>query len=141
MKKVTIIYWSGTGHVEKMAEHIGKGAENNGAIIKIMKVSEAKVNDVLDADAVAFGSPSVDKNNIEQKEMQPFIGQFKQIAVEQKKAILFGSYGWDNGEFMGKWLKMMKDYDFDVLEHFVIKEAPSNEQLRKCEDLGAMLAK
>ena len=139
MKKVSIIYYSSTGHVEAMADHLAKGAELQGAIVKISRVQDAKVNDVLDADIVAFGSPSMDGNTIESDEMQPFITEFKLIPVEKKKCFLFGSYGWDKGEFMDKWVKTMIDYDFDVIDKFIIHEAPAKQDLDKCFELGKRL--
>jgi len=136
MKNVSVIYYSSTGHVEAMAEKIAKGAESHGAIVKISRVQDAKVNDVLDADIVAFGSPSMDGNTIESDEMQPFITEFKLIPVEKKKCFLFGSYGWDKGEFMDKWVKTMIDYDFDVIDKFIIHEAPAKQDLDKCFEYG-----
>lgn len=141
MKKISIIYWSQGGHVKDMAEAIAKGVEEKGGQVKIMEVKDARVNEVLDSYAVAFGSPSMDHNRIEQDEMQPFVSQFKSIPVDGKKIVLFGSYGWDNGEFMQKWVKQMTDYDFNIIDSFCIKEAPNKEDLKKCEELGAKLVK
>jgi len=76
----------------------------------------AKVNDVLDADIVAFGCASMQGNTIESDKMQPFITEFKSIPVDKKKCFLFGSYGWDKGEFMDKWIKTMIDYDITTLK-------------------------
>ncbi len=136
MKKVTVIYYSSSGHVEAMAERVAKGAELEGAIVKLLRVRDAKVNDVLDSDIVAFGCPSMDGNTIETDEMQPFITEFKLIPVENKKCFLFGSFGWDKGEFMDKWIKTMLDYDFDVIDKYIIQEAPSKQDLDKCFEYG-----
>src|SRR5665254_18843 len=73
IKKLTIIYWSNGGNVEVLANHIASGAKEAGAQVLIKLVSEATVEDVATADAVAFGSPSMDNNKIEQHEMQPYI--------------------------------------------------------------------
>jgi len=39
--------------------------------VNIRLVKDAKVEDVMEADAVAFGSPSMDNNRIEQKKWNP----------------------------------------------------------------------
>ena len=141
MKKLTIIYLSNGGNVEVLANHIAKGAKDAGAEVLLKLVSEATVEDVSNADAVAFGSPSMDNNRIDQQEMQPFIEKFKLIPVNNKITGLFGSYGWDNGEFMEKWISLMGDYEFNVTESLTVNEAPTNEQLDLAEEMGKKLVK
>ena len=141
MKKLTIIYLSNGGNVEVLANHIAKGAKDAGAEVLIKLVSEATVEDVIGADAVAFGSPSMDNNRIDQQEMQPFIEKFKLIPVNNKITGLFGSYGWDNGEFMEKWISLMSDYEFNVTQSLTVNEAPTNEQLALAEEMGKNLTK
>ena len=141
MKKLTIIYWSNNGNVEVLASHIAKGAKEAGAEVLVKLVSEASVEDVTSADVVAFGSPSMDNNRIEQTEMQPFIDKFKLLPINNKVTGLFGSYGWDDGEFMNKWVSQMKDYEFNVIQSLTINEAPSKEQLVEAEEMGKNLVK
>ena len=141
MKKLTIIYLSNGGNVEVLANHIAKGAKDVGAQVLVKLVSEATVEDVTGADAVAFGSPSMDDNRIDQQEMQPFIEKFKLIPVNNKITGLFGSYGWDNGEFMEKWISLMSDYEFNITESLTVNEAPTNEQLALAEEMGKKLVK
>ncbi len=141
MKKLTIIYLSNGGNVEVLANHIAKGAKDAGAEVLVKLVSEATVEDVINADAVAFGSPSMDNNRIDQQEMQPFIDKFKLIPVNNKITGLFGSYGWDDGEFMEKWISLMSDYEFNVIQSLTVNEAPTNEQLVEAEEMGKNLVK
>lgn len=141
MKKISIIYWSNGGNVEVLANAIGKSAENNGAEVIIKHVVDAKVEDVTNSDAVAFGSPSMDNNRIEQQEMEPFIKEFKLLPNNGKKVALFGSYGWDDGKFMVDWVERMKDYGFDVIGNLAVKESPSDEEIVMAEKLGEELAK
>jgi len=141
MKKLTIIYWSNNGNVEVLANHIAKGAKQVGAEVLVKLVSEATVEDVTGADVVAFGSPSMDNNRIEQKEMQPFIDKFKLLPINNKVTGLFGSYGWDDGEFMKKWASQMKDYEFNVIQSLIVNEAPSSQQLVEAEEMGKNLVK
>jgi len=141
MKKVAIIYWSNAGNVEVLADKIYTGAKEAGAEVSIKLVKDAKVEDVMDADAVAFGSPSMDNNRIEQKEMEPFINQFKLLPNNNKPLVLFGSFGWDNGEFMRGWEKRMKDYGFNLIGEVTVKESPSNAEMEAATQLGKLLAK
>jgi flavodoxin short chain len=141
MKKVAIIYWSNAGNVEVLADRIYKGAVETGAEVNIKLVKDAKVEDVMDADAVAFGSPSMDNNRIEQKEMEPFINQFKLLPNNNKPLVLFGSFGWDDGEFMRGWKERMKEYGFNLVGEITVKESPSNSEMEKAIELGRLLAK
>lgn len=141
MKKVSIIYWSAGGHVEILADRIAKGAKEAGAEVLVKLVQDAKVEDIVSADAVAFGSPSMDNNRIEQKEMEPFINQFKLLPNNDKPIVLFGSYGWDEGQFMKDWEVKMKDYGFDVIATFAVNESPNPRELEKAIELGKKLAK
>ena len=141
MKKVSIIYWSNGGNVEVLANSIADGAKKLNAEITIKHVNDATIEDVTEADSVAFGSPSMDNNRIEQQEMEPFINNFKLLPNEQKKIVLFGSYGWDDGKFMVDWVQRMKDYNFNVIGSIAVKESPNDEDLLKANELGEELAK
>jgi flavodoxin len=59
MKKILVVYWSGTGNTETMARQIAKGAEDAGAGVVLKAVSEAATDMVKEADAFAFGCPAM----------------------------------------------------------------------------------
>lgn len=141
MKKISIIYWSNGGNVEVIANAMAESAQKNKAEVTIKHVVDATVEDVTDVDAVAFGSPSMDNNRIEQHEMEPFINQFKLIQNNHKKLVLFGSYGWDDGKFMDDWVERMKDYGFDVVGKLAVKESPSDAELLEAARLAEELTK
>lgn len=136
MKKVAIIYWSNGGNVEILANAIAEQLEEQEIEISIKHVSDATISDVTEADAVAFGSPSMDNNRIEQHEMEPFVKEFELLPNENKKILLFGSYGWDEGKFMDDWKVRMQDYGFNVVGAFAIKESPSDEDLEQVKKLA-----
>ena len=55
---VLIVYYSAKGHTRAMAEAVAKGARTvEGATVNLLSVADAKVPDVLSADAVIVGSP------------------------------------------------------------------------------------
>lgn len=141
MKKVCIIYQSQSGNVEVLANEIFNGAKKTGADVSIKLVSEATKEDVLSADALAFGSPSKNGNNIDQQELAPFLEEFKLTLNNNKPVVLFGSYGWDNGEFMNKFKNLMDDYGFNIIGSLAVNESPSTEEMKKAEKLGELLAK
>ncbi|MGL5244257.1 MAG: flavodoxin [Sarcina sp.] len=139
MKKISIIYWSSGGNVEVIANTILEELKSAGVDVKIKSVGDAEISDVTEADAVAFGSPSMDNNRIEQYEMEPFINEFKLLPNNNQDIILFGSYGWDDGKFMDEWAKRMKDYGFNVLGQLAVKESPSDSDLISARQLAQKL--
>ncbi|MHC1682432.1 MAG: flavodoxin domain-containing protein [Clostridiaceae bacterium] len=141
MKKVSVIYWSNLGNVSILADSVAKGAKDAGAEVVIKHVSEATKEDVLNADGVAFGSPSLDGNKIEQKELAPFIKDVRDFNVGDIPVVLFGSYGWDEGKFMEDWKAQMEEDKFKVIGSLAVKETPSDEELNLAAELGAKLVK
>ncbi|GAB6087860.1 flavodoxin [Alkaliphilus crotonatoxidans] len=141
MKKVSVIYWSGTGNTEAMAKAVAEGAQAEGAEVKLMSVDQASVEDVTEADAVALGCPSMGSEVLEESEMEPFIESL-QGKVTGKPTVLFGSYDWGNGEWMKDWEERMDSYDSKVVvEGLIINLTPEDEDLEKCRQLGSQLVK
>ena len=87
---VLVVYYSATGHTRAMAEAVAKGARSaEGVAVKLLSVSEAKVDDVLAADAVIVGSP-VYKANVAPP-LQEFINSWpiKDNALRDKLGAAF----------------------------------------------------
>ncbi|AJA47463.1 flavodoxin [Clostridium pasteurianum DSM 525 = ATCC 6013] len=139
MSKVNIIYWSGTGNTEAMAKLIAEGAQEKGAEVKLLNVSDAKEDDVKEADVVAFGSPSMGSEVVEESEMQPFLDSVSSI-VTGKKVALFGSYGWGDGEWMRNWVSEMDNLGANVVnDGLIVQEAPEGDSAEDCKNLGREL--
>ncbi|AGX44951.1 flavodoxin domain-containing protein [Clostridium saccharobutylicum] len=143
MKKVSIIYWSCGGNIEFLANIMADGAREQGAEVNVKHVADATINDVLDADAVAFGSPAVDSTKIEQEEMKPFLEQLKNLSDKNKNkdCILFATYGWIENTFMEIWKNEMTSYGFNVIGDLAVKESPTKNQVEFVKELGKQLAK
>lgn len=143
MKKVSIIYWSCGGNIEALANVMADGAREQGAEVNVKHVADATIEDVLEADAIAFGSPAVDATKIEQEEMQPFLEQLKDFNEENKNksCILFATYGWIENTFMKIWKDKMISYGFNVIGDLAVKDSPTKEQANLIKNLGKELAK
>jgi len=142
MKKVTVIYWSGTGNTEKMAEAIVEGAKGQGIDVILKNVSEATPEDVFEADAVALGCPSMGAEELDDEEMEPFVESLNSEKIKGKPIALFGSYDWGDGEWMRNWEERMKNYGATLIEAgLIINLAPEEDGLNKCKELGQNLAK
>lgn len=139
LKKVSIIYWSGTGNTEEMAKAIAKGAESENTFVSLINVSNAKIEDISSADSIAIGCPSMGAEVLEEAEMEPFIESIKDI-LTGKELVLFGSYGWGNGEWMDDWSARMENYGAKLLENgLILNGTPDGDGIKKCEALGNLL--
>jgi len=59
LPKVLILYDSGSGNTEKMAYGVAEGAKNvEGISVKVLKVDNAGLNDLEEADGIIVGSPT-----------------------------------------------------------------------------------
>jgi len=57
MTKALVIYFSKTGHTARMADAISKGIASSGVSVTRLSVDDAKIDDLVEADAILFGSP------------------------------------------------------------------------------------
>ena len=56
MNKVAIVYWSGTGNTEQMAQAVAEGVKNAGGEADVLTCAEFDSAKLADYGAVAFGS-------------------------------------------------------------------------------------
>lgn len=142
MKKVSIIYWSGTGNTEIMAKAIAEGAKIDEVDVSVLNVSEASVDNVQNSDVVVLGCPSMGAEVLEEDEMEPFVESIQSV-VKGKKLALFGSYGWGDGEWMRNWVERMESYGAELIddEGLMANYEPNEEALDNCKELGERLSK
>ena len=139
MKKIKVIYWSGTGNTEMMAKAVADGASSGGSVVELVDVSKASVYTVADADAVALGCPSMGVEQLEESTMEPFVEEVCGFA-SGKTIGLFGSYGWGDGEWMRDWEARMNSCGANLLaDGLIINETPDAGALEQCKNLGKLL--
>ena len=133
--KAAVIYWSGTGNTEQMANAIAEGA---GA--ELFSVSDF-TGDIADYDRIAFGCSAMGDEVLEESEFEPFFTAIEG-ALSGKTIALFGSYGWGDGQWMRDWEDRMKAAGAEVAcgEGIITQETPDDDALAKCKELGKTLA-
>lgn len=140
MKKVSIIYWSNGGNVEIIANAICEGANIGDVEVETKHVFDASIEDVLESDAIAFGSPAMINDDIEEIDMKPFINSLRDKGIRNKPLLLFGSCGWRDTKFIDKWEKNMEDCGFEIIGKLTVKDSVEKEDLKRAKDLGKLLA-
>ena len=133
--KTAVIYWSGTGNTEAMAKAAAEGAN-----AELFSVSEFSGN-VADYDAIAFGCPAMGAEVLEEDEFEPFFTA-AEGSLSGKKVLLFGSYGWGDGEWMRNWEERVKAAGAELVngEGIIVNEAPSDDDLAKIKEIAATIA-
>lgn len=140
MSKIAVVYWSGTGNTEQMANAVAEGAKEAGAEVSTLTADQFSAAKVAEFDAIAFGCPAMGAETLEEDEFEPmFTGC--ESALSGKNLALFGSYGWGDGEWMRTWEDTCRS-DGAVLacESVICCEAPEDDALAQCKKLGATLA-
>ncbi len=140
MSKIAVVYWSGTGNTEAMANLVADGAKAAGAEVSVVAVSDFSASQMDAFDAVAFGCPSMGAEQLEDSEFEPVFIECE-AKLSGKKLGLFGSYGWGDGEWMRTWEETCRN-DGAVLaaDGVICNGAPDSEAEEACKALGAALA-
>lgn len=140
MKKAAVIYWSGTGNTETMANAVLDGMKSAGADAVLLTASDVDASAVGGYDAVALGCPAMGSEVLEEDVFEPMFSSCKKQFVG-KSAALFGSYGWGDGEWMRSWEKDCDDAGINlVCESVICQETPDGDTLEACRAMGKLLA-
>lgn len=132
MSKASIIFWTGTGNTEAMAEALAEGARAAGAEVELLNVADAP-SSVADIEYLMLGCPAMGSEELEDGEFAPW---FESIENELggKKLLLFGSYSWAEGEWMQTWKDRCADDGANVFDGVIQFEGPDDaavENLKK----------
>lgn len=139
MSKVAVVYWSGTGNTEAMAVAVAEGAKAQGAETGLFTAAEFNAGMVSEYDAVAFGCPAMGDEILEEDEFEPM---FKDCTAQlgEKKTVIFGSYGWGDGEWMRNWEADCRNQGLNLVsDGLMCNDMPDDDGLEECRKLGAML--
>lgn len=140
MSKIAVVFWSGTGNTEIMAEKVAEGAASAGAEVTKFIPSDFNENMIDDFDSIAFGCPSMGCEQLEDSEFEPMFINCEP-KLNGKKIALFGSYGWGDGEWMRNWEDTCKsDGAILISESVICNESPDDETQNACITLGKSLA-
>lgn len=139
MSKIAVVYWSGTGNTESMADAVAQGAKDKGAEVKLFTPDSFNSSMVDEFDAIAFGCPAMGAEELEESEFEPMFSDCES-KLGGKKIALFGSYGWGDGEWMRTWEDTCRGDGASVVSEPVIcNEAPDDSALDECKALGVAL--
>ena len=140
MSKIAVVFWSGTGNTEAMADAVAEGAKGAGAEVSVFNVTDFSADKVDEFDAIAFGCPAMGAETLEDSEFEPVFNECEP-KLNGKKIALFGSYDWGDGEWMRTWEETCNSAGAVLTAESVIcNDAPDDEATANCNALGAALA-
>lgn len=145
MPTILIVYYSATGNTKKLVEGFTEGVKRvKGVEVIVKKVNEAKVEDMLKADAIVFASPSYFR--LPSWPLKKFIDE--SIAVyEMLEGKIGGALCTAGSEIGGiKCVQALKEVIEEHGMEFVGEglwciEAPDKEALEKAISYGEEIAK
>ena len=141
MARINVVFWTQGGNTSAMAEAVGRGITSSGNEANVAFVDDSLLDELKAAKAFALGCPAMGAEVLEESMMEPFVAALEGN-VSGKTILLFGSYGWGDGEWMRDWETRMKSAGATLLrgEGIICQEAPGEDTLSDLEAAGKELA-
>lgn len=140
MSKVAVVYWSGTGNTQSMADAVVAGITGKGGEAVLLTATEFDAGMIDSFDAIAFGCPSMGSEQLEESEFEPMYQDLRG-SLSGKPVGLFGSYGWGDGEWIRTWAEDAQAAGARLVADPVMANgAPDGDATDACNALGTALA-
>lgn len=137
--KIAVVYWSGTGNTEAMAQLVAEGISNAGGEAVCLTPSDFDPGQLDSYGAIAFGCPSMGAEQLEETEFEPMFQQCEP-GLSGRRIALFGSYGWGDGQWMRDWADTCRAAGAQlVCEPVICCGVPDEDAAEACKALGAAL--
>lgn len=137
---ILVVYWTGTGNTEVMAKNIYDGILEAGIKADLKHIDDCLADDVLNYEKVCIGCPSMGIEELEEEEFLPWYEDVEPI-LGNKPILLFGSYGWGEGEWMDYWVDRVSDLGLNVFEKGIkIASMPSRKESEEIKETAKRFA-
>lgn len=139
MAKIAVVYWSGTGNTEKMAETIAEELRGQGNEVELLTCDSFSADKIRDFDGFAFGCSAMGDEVLEEDEFEPMFTSVED-KLGDKPTIIFGSYEWNDGQWMRDWTKRCQDKGIKLLaDGLAGYDYPDDDCLAECRKLAGLL--
>lgn len=140
MKKVAIVYWSGTGNTLAMANEIADELKISDLEVTVLNCSDFSEGDVANYDGFAFGCPAMGSEELEDSEFEPMFESVEK-SLSDKPVLIFGSYEWAEGEWMQTWQeRCVADGINLACDGLIAYDYPDDAALEECRRAAKDLA-
>lgn len=136
---ILIAYWTSSGNTGLIADAIKEGITASGESADLRMVSDITPQEAAKYDKIALGCPSMGVEQLEEFEFEPFYAALREH-ISGKKIILFGSYGWGDGEWMRNWEEDVRTSGaLLVKDGLIVNETPDDDAKEAAKALGQAL--
>jgi flavorubredoxin len=139
---ITMLYGSMYGNTEKMMNAVAQGVSHEGVPLTIFDVAHTHVSYILPylwkQQGVIVGAPTYEGSLFPL--MAQVLDMVTQKRVRNKKVARFGSYGWSGGA-QRHFERLIQPLKWDLTDSFEFVGCPSDEDLRRGEELGSQFAR
>ena len=140
MSKVAVIYWSGTGNTENMANAIFSRLKEKNVEADLFEVRGFDISTLADYDGFAFGCPSMGSEELEESEFEPMFESVEN-KLDNKPVVIFGSYEWNDGQWMLDWQERCKNDDINLAaDGLAAYGNPEDDDIKACYNLADSLS-
>lgn len=138
--KIGIIYWTGTGNTETMANAIAEGVKKV-AEVEVKTVGTTSPEKALEYDKLLLGCPAMGAEELEDAEFAPFYEAIKG-KLKDKLVALFGPYDWGDGEWMESWCADAEAAGIKLYDKgYIIQQDDLDDEIDNCINYGENFAK
>ena len=139
MSKIAVVFWSGTGNTETMANAVVDGVKAVGVDVELFQVDDFSADKMEGFSGFAFGCPAMGDEVLEEDSFEPFFTEAEEKIADVPVA-LFGSYGWGGGAWMEAWTDRTKAAGANFIGNVIAENSPEDDVIKDCEELGKKLA-
>ena len=141
MSSVKVVYWTGSGNTQAMADAVANGINGAGGQAEVTTFDAITPDQAAAESVIAFGCPAMGAEVLEEGTVEPFMAEYE-TKCSGKKVALFGSYGWGDGQWMRDWQDRLVAGGATIIggEGVIANNAPDDTAVAALEDLGRALA-
>ena len=140
MKKIAVIYWSGTGNTLAMANEIVDEIKKSDLDVSLINCTDFNESDIENYDGFAFGCPAMGSEELEESEFEPMFESVEK-SLSDKPVLIFGSYQWAEGEWMQTWQeRCVADGINLACDGLIAYDYPDDKALEECRKAALDLA-
>ncbi|MCD1294152.1 FprA family A-type flavoprotein [Methanocella sp. CWC-04] len=138
MAKFVLLYLSMSGNTKAIADAVIDGARSEDVDVIAMDLCDARIEDIVAANAIGIGSPTYDHNMM--APVERLLDRLGKEDVTGKYGVAFGSYGW-TGEAPVLIAERMRKIGIKVVDPVIrIQYGPSEKEADGCRLLGKDVA-
>lgn len=138
---ITLVYGSMYGNTEVVMNAVAQGISKAGLPVEIFDAARTHVSYILPSlwtkRGVMIGAPTYEVSLF--PPMADVLNMAVRKRIKNKKAAYFGSYGWSGGA-LREMQEIIKPLKWDLVDTFEFTGAPTDQDIRRAEELGALFA-